>query len=227
MKVINFIKGHPRLTKIILIGAGGHSKAMQDIISVHPNYKLYAVIDEVFDQTTIREGIIQANTSFLDGLDVKNYKFCIAIGDNLVRKKLFDHFKIPIRQYITLIHPSAVISSTASVGYGTVVLPHAVINANAKIGNHGIINTNAIVEHDNRIADYVHISPSATLAGTVKVGQGAHIGSNATVIPMKKIGKWATVGAGTVVINDIDDHATAVGVPAKVIAINVPENAIQ
>src|SRR5690625_7596605 len=94
------------------------------------------------------------------------YKFCIAIGHNATRKRLFEHFSLPIGQYATIIHHSAVVSATASIGYGTVILPNAVINANAVIGDHGIINTNAVVEHDNELADYVHISPSATLSGT-------------------------------------------------------------
>jgi len=205
------------MTKIILIGAGGHSKVIQDMIAVQQNYELYAVLDDAFEQMEMKDGIIQAHTSFLDELDMEEYKFCIAIGHNATRKRLFEHFSIPIGQYATIIHHSAVVSATASIGYGTVILPNAVINANAVIGDHGIINTNAVVEHDNELADYVHISPSATLSGTVTVEEGAHIGTNATVIPQQLIGKWTTIGAGAVVINHIKDYATAVGIPAKII----------
>lgn len=205
------------MTKIILIGAGGHSKMIEDIIAVQRNYELYAVLDDAFEQTEIKNGVIQAHTSLIDRLDVEQYTFCLAIGNNATRKRLFKHFSIPISQYATIIHPSAVVSASASIGYGTVILPNAVINANAIIGNHGIINTNAVVEHDNDLADYVHISPSATLSGTVTVEQGAHIGTGATVIPMQTIGKWTSIGAGAVVINNIKDYATAVGVPAIII----------
>jgi serine acetyltransferase len=34
------------------------------------------------------------------------------------------------------------------------------------------------------------------------------------------IGRHATIGAGAVVIRDIPAHATAVGVPAKVVKLN-------
>lgn len=205
------------MTKLILIGAGGHSKVIQDIVSEHANVKLFAIIDDVFDESKEIDGVIYSNFKMLKNLNVNEFKFFIAIGDNAVRKKIFKQFKIPIEQYITLIHPSAIISKSTKMGFGNVVMPNVVINANTVIGNHCIINTNAIVEHDNTISDYVHISPSATLAGTVTIEEGTHIGINASIIPLKNIGSWTTIGAGAVVTNDITNNVTAVGIPAEIL----------
>lgn len=203
--------------KLILIGAGGHSKVIQDIVAANTEFNLYAILDDTFEELNEVDGVIFGNTSFLESLKVEEYKYCIAIGNNAVRKKLFDKFSISIEQYASLIHPSAIISKSAGIGYGTVVMPNAVVNANTVVGNHCIINTGAVIEHDNRIGDYMHISPNATLAGTVSVGAGTHIGAGAVVIPGKCVGSWSNVGAGGVVVNDIGDRVTAVGVPAKVI----------
>ncbi|WP_188454966.1 acetyltransferase [Virgibacillus oceani] len=205
------------MSKLILIGAGGHSKVIKDIVALEMEMDLYAIVDDAIDQTEKLDKIIYANTSLLDSLNLKEYKFCIAIGNNYVRKKLFKKFSIPIEQYVTLIHPSAVISKGAKIGYGTVVMPNVVINADTTIGNHCIVNTNSVVEHDNILSDFVHVSPSATLSGVVSVGEGTHIGAGAVVIPVMNIGSWNTVGAGAVVVGDLDDNVTAVGVPAKVI----------
>lgn len=202
------------MTKLILIGAGGHSKVIQDIVAASTEFDLYAIVDDAFDATQVVDGIIYANTSFLDSLQVEEYKICIAVGNNAIRKKLFNKFSIPIEQYVTLIHPSAVISGSAKIGYGTVVMPNAVVNAGSVIGNHCIVNTGAIVEHDNRLEDYVHVSPSATLAGTVSVEEGTHVGSGAVVIPGKNVGTWSVVGAGSVVVKDVENEVAVVGVPA-------------
>lgn len=205
------------MNKLILIGAGGHSKVIQDIVKESKEFDLYAILDDTFEQMDELDGIIYDNTTLLDSLKIEDYKFCIAIGNNAVRKKLFNRMPISINQYARLVHPSAVISRSAEIGYGTVIMPNAVINADAIIGNHCIINTGAIVEHDNRISDYMHLSPNATLAGTVSVGEGTHIGAGAVVIPGKCIGNWSIVGAGSTVVKDVGMGLTVVGVPAEVI----------
>ena len=203
------------MTKLILIGAGGHSKVIQDIVAENKHLKLYAILDDSLNDTVEIDGVIYSSTRLLDSLRKEDYKYCIAIGSNHIRKKLFEKLCIPMKQYITLIHPSAVISKTAKIGHGTVVMPNAVINADSVIGNHSIINTASIVEHENVLEDYVHVSPNSTLTGTVSVGEGAHVGAGATVIPGKRIGSWSIIGAGAVVINNITDSITVVGTPAK------------
>ena len=65
--------------------------------------------------------------------------------------------------------------------------------------------------------DHVHISPGAHLAGNVRVGELSHIGIGASIVQGIRIGKGVIIGAGAAVIDDIPDHVTAVGVPAKVI----------
>ncbi|WP_182858753.1 acetyltransferase [Oceanobacillus picturae] len=201
--------------KLILIGAGGHSKVVQDIIAENKDLKLHAILDDSLYETVEVDDVIYSSTRMLDSLQQEDYKYCIAIGSNHIRKKIFEKLSIPMNQYITLIHPSAVISKTAKIGNGTVVMPNVVINADSVIGNQTIINTGSIVEHDNLLKDYVHVSPSATLTGTVSVGEGTHIGAGAVVIPGKRIGSWSTIGAGGVVIDNITDNITVVGTPAK------------
>ena len=203
------------MTKLILIGAGGHSKVIQDIIAENKDLMLYAILDDSFNETVEVEGVFYSSTRLLDSLRHEDYKYCIAIGSNHIRKKLFEKLCIPMNQYITLIHPSAVISKTAKIGNGTVVMPNVVINADCVIGNQTIINTGSIVEHDNILEDYVHVSPNVTLTGTVFVGEGTHIGAGAVVIPGKRIGSWSIIGAGGVVIDNITDNITVVGTPAK------------
>lgn len=205
------------MSKLILIGAGGHSKVIQDIAASN-GLKLYAIVDDAFEEIKKEKGIIYANPSFLDDLDsteLQDYKFCISVGNNVLRKTLFERLRIPLGQYAVLIHPSAVLSSSAKIGFGTVVMPNAVINADTVIGNHCIINSSAVIEHDNTLGDYVHVSPRASLCGTVSIGEGTHIGAGAVIIPGKRIGSWSTVGAGAAVVKDVGNRVTVAGVPAR------------
>ena len=61
------------------------------------------------------------------------------------------------------------------------------------------------------------------MAGGVHIGEGTHIGIGAIVIEGIKIRKWCKIGAGSVVLEDIPDYSTAVGVPAKFIKVSNDE----
>src|SRR5690625_603960 len=145
------------MAKLILIGAGGHSKVIRDIISEMNNIELYALLDDSFKGIYEIDGVIQSNTNFIETIDRDEYVYCIAIGNNVIRKTLFEKFQIPVERYAKLIHPSAIVSHSAKIGYGTVVMPNVVVNADSVIGNHCILNTGSVVEHDNKLEDFTHI----------------------------------------------------------------------
>lgn len=86
--------------------------------------------------------------------------------------------------------------------FGIIVSPTAVIGNNVNLSQFTTIGSNkgkAAI-----IGDNVYIGPSVCLVENV------HIGNN------------STIGAGAVVVKDIPQNATAVGVPAKVISYNNP-----
>ncbi|WP_456277299.1 acetyltransferase [Bacillus sp. AK128] len=202
---------------IIIIGNGGHSKVVQDIIHMNKDYKLIAILDDQINSSRTENEIIYAPLSFIHYLSNEETKVLIAIGSNQVRKRITEQLELKEDRYITVIHPSAIISPSAKIGSGTVIMPNAVVNSGAYIGNHCIINTASVIEHDNHIEDFAHISPNATLTGNVKIEEGVHIGAAATVIPGKTVGSWSTVGAGSTVINDIQPLKTVVGSPTRII----------
>ncbi|EOH94068.1 serine O-acetyltransferase EpsC [Enterococcus villorum] len=104
------------------------------------------------------------------------------------------------------------------------------IHPGAKIGqgvfiDHGM---GIVIGETAEVADDVILFHGVTLGGTGKetgkrhptVKQGAKIFANAQILGPITIGVNTKIGAGAVVLKDIPDHATAVGVPAKVVRIN-------
>jgi acetyltransferase EpsM len=203
--------------KVIVLGNGGHSKVIQEMISSLKDYEMIAVLDDRYSSENEEKGILYGPFSSLKNLLDQDVKVVIAIGNNTIRKNVASSLPVRTNQYLSLIHPTAVVSPTAAIGNGTVVMPNAVINAEARIGKHCIINTGAIVEHENTIGDYTHISPNATLTGNVSISEGVHIGASASIIPGMEIGSWSIIGAGSTVIQSIPAYCKAVGTPAKII----------
>lgn len=117
----------------------------------------------------------------------------------------------------TIIHPTAVISPFSKIEKGCTILANTVIHTNASIGIGCIINTASVVEHDCIIEDFVNISPKVSMAGHTKIGSNVFIGIGSTIIDQIEIGKGAIVGAGAVVIQNVPEYTTVVGIPAKII----------
>ena len=53
--------------------------------------------------------------------------------------------------------------------------------------------------------------------GPISVGSGAWLGTGAVVLDGASVGEGSVIGAGAVVVDDIENHVIALGVPARVL----------
>ena len=197
---------------VVIIGASGHGKVIADII-VNSDDKVLGFLDDADDVQGKKIIGFPVLGKIADYDNYKDCEFVIAIGNPYIREKISN--ELPVKWY-TAIHPMAVISSLdVEIGEGTVIMANAVVNPSARIGKHCIINTGAIVEHDNILEDYVHLSPNVTLAGIVKVGKSTHIGAGSCTKQVLNIASNCVIGAGSVIVKDITESGTYVGVPAR------------
>lgn len=197
---------------VVIIGASGHGKVIADII-VNSDDKVLGFLDDADDVQGKKIIGFPVLGKIADFDKYRDCEFVIAIGNPYIREKISN--ELPVKWY-TAIHPAAVISSLdVEIGEGTVIMANAVVNPSARIGKHCIINTGAIVEHDNILEDYVHLSPNVTLAGIVKVGKSTHIGAGSCTKQVLNIASDCIIGAGSVIVKDITESGTYVGVPAR------------
>lgn len=84
-----------------------------------------------------------------------------------------------------------------------------VIHKNSTIGDNCVIGTSVVLGGRNGSA-----------AGGPKVGGRVYIGIGAKLIGAIKIGNDVNIDANAVVLNDVPDGATVVGIPARVISKN-------
>jgi sugar O-acyltransferase (sialic acid O-acetyltransferase NeuD family) len=120
-------------------------------------------------------------------------------------------------RFATIVHPSARVSATSSVGDGTVVSVGAIVASHARIGRHVLVNRGAIIGHHTEIGDVTSIMPGANIAGSCTIGAGAYIGIGSVILDHRTVGDGAVVGAGSVVTKDVAAHTQVVGNPARVV----------
>lgn len=214
--------------RVVIIGAGGHGQVVADILlagntrgsSIRPlgylddkeSVRGHALLDlPVLGRVDDLAGIVH------DGV-------VIAVGDNAIRRHLFDLLSKRSEYFVTACHPDAVLSASCGIGPGSVICAGVVVNPSAKVGANVILNTSCTVDHHNEIGDHAHIAPGVHLGGDVKIGEGALIGIGATVMPGRWVGAWSVVGAGALVKEDVLDRVVAVGSPARVLGDHEPGN---
>ncbi len=120
-------------------------------------------------------------------------------------------------RFATVVHPTARVSSTSSVGEGTIVSPCVVVGARTTLGRHVLVNRGALIGHHTEIGDYVSIQPGANIAGACRIGEGTYVGMSAVVLDHRTVGSGSVVGAGAMVTKDVPANVQVVGVPARVV----------
>ena len=206
-------------SKIFVFGASGHAKVVIDIIEKQGRHE----IAFLFDDNAALKGSKAYGYSIIGGrqelLEAGLKSGIVAIGSNKARSSISSWMTENGFSMITAIHPSACIARGVIIGNNTAIMAGVVINSDCSIGRDVIINTKASVDHDCTIGNGVHIAPGATLCGTVAVGDGSFVCTGATIIPNLTIGSGVIIGAGATVIGDIQNGATAVGSPARIIKV--------
>lgn len=199
---------------LLIVGASGHGKVAADIALKMDKWKSVAFLDDNEDiQISMGLNVIDKSSAVYKY--TADFDIFIGIGNNTLRASIHEKLERLGANIATLIHPHSVIGEQVEIGMGSVVMAGAIINCCTKIGNGCIINTASTIDHDNLIEDYVHISPGVHLAGTVKVGQESWLGVGSIVSNNLIITSKCKIGAGAVVVKDITEPGTYVGVPVR------------
>ncbi len=104
---------------------------------------------------------------------------------------------------ISIIHPTAYIAPSATIGNGVFVAPQAVISVNANVEDHSIIHIHSSVGHDCQIGKFCAVLPGARISGNVTLGTSVMVGSGAFIFQGVTIGYRAQVDALTYVRHDV------------------------
>lgn len=142
-----------------------------------------------------------------------DYYFCGFINFN--KKHLLEHLQKYKLSFSNLIHKFSHVPRSVEIGQGNYIGAGVVLAANVQLGNFNFVNRAASIGHDTRIMHYNHFGPGCVIAGNCFIGSRNCFYTRSAVINKLEIKDDIIVGAGGVVVNDILNPGTYVGVPAR------------
>lgn len=206
------------MDELILIAASGLAREVAQTVEEARTHRIIGIIDDDPDlEGSEISGIPVLGTG--DELDRhRDAEIVICAGRGASRRRIADRLvaqRVDPRRFTTIIHPSAQIPRSCSIGRGTVVLANAVMTADVRIGRHVVVMPNVTLTHDDAIGDFATLCAGVSLAGLVTIGDGAYIGANASVREYVQVGIDAVLGMGAVLLCDLPDGETWAGTPAS------------
>lgn len=139
---------------LLIIGMGGHGYVCFEVAKRMHVFNKIDFIDDHNDQA-------MGTMKDLEKLSTNYDTIHVSIGNNTLRKEIYQKASALGYKCVSLIDPTSYVSMSSHIGKGVLVEPHAIINANARIGAGCIISVGAIVDHNAIIEDYCHINAGA------------------------------------------------------------------
>lgn len=206
---------------LVIIGAGDFGREVSSVVErindIDPTWNLMGFVDDNPDiQGMIVDGYkVVGNSEWLRNYKKEIYAVC-SLGESKTRKKVIEGISANDNiKFATLIDPNAILMRNASVQEGSIICAGTVLAINSVAGKHSILNLNCTVGHDTILGDYFTAHPGTNISGKVVFGEACYCGTGSKVLQGVNVISGCTFGAGAVVLKDVIEEGTYVGVPAK------------
>jgi sugar O-acyltransferase (sialic acid O-acetyltransferase NeuD family) len=206
------------MKRLLIVGAGGFGREVLawalDTYTNRNEWEMGGFLDDNPSALQDLEPAYEIIGVPLAHIPQPNDYFVCAIGDPVQKLRLARAMQSRGAQFVTLIHPTAIVGTHCQIGVGCILCPGAVLTTNVVLGDFVTLNLYATVGHDAVLGHGTTLSAHCDVTGCVTLGKGVFLGSHASVMPSKKIGDYAKIGAGSVVVRKVPPRATVMGVPA-------------
>jgi sugar O-acyltransferase (sialic acid O-acetyltransferase NeuD family) len=143
------------------------------------------------------------------------YAALVYTQGNALRRRLYETAKEKGYRPASYVSPHAFVWHNARLGEHCFIFENNVVQPFVTIGDNVVLWSGNHIGHHSTIGDHCFVSSHVVISGFVEVGQSCFLGVNASVANNTRIGHRCTVGAGALVLGDVGDDETVVGVWKK------------
>jgi len=205
--------------RLLVVGAGGFARETAEAVrALDDGFELAGFLDdnpELHGRTVGGAPVLGPVDAVHDDPDAA-VVVCVGRPDAYAaRRVIVSRLGLPAERYATVIHPTASVGSTCTIGAGSVLLAHVTHTADVVVGEHVAIMPQTVLTHDVRVDDHATLASGVRLGGGVHVGAGAYLASGVLVREGLSIGAWSMVGMGSLVTCDVPAERVWFGSPAR------------
>lgn len=131
---------------------------------------------------------------------------------NALRTRLYQAAKAKGYRPASYVSPHAFVWRNVEVGEHCFIFEHNVIQPFVKIGCNVVLWSGNHIGHHSSVGDHCFISSHVVISGFVEVGQSCFLGVNSAVANNTRIGHRCTIGAGALILGEVGDDETVVGI---------------
>jgi len=213
------------MKNLIIIGAGGCGREVlqwaKDVNAYHKQnagterWNIKGFLDDDFNALDGKLCDVPV-LARIDAYEVNGEdEFVCCIGNSEIRENVTNQLKSRGAVFVSVIHPTAVIADSATIGESVIIYPFALISDNAVIGDGCIVNMYSSIAHDSTLGKFCTISAHCDVTGMCDLGDYVFMGTTSNMVPGSKIGNSAYICAGSTVMSRLRDGTKVMGCPAR------------
>jgi len=203
--------------KVGIIGYGEGGKQIEYLIKEDQQEEIeFFYFDDVLQGLGTKNAFSFAS---FDDNEFNDLEFYIGLGYRhlQVKRELCEQLQKNGFHFPALIHKTAYVHPTATIGNGAVIYPMANIGFNVVLSDGVVINNSSVISHNTFVGAATFISPAVSLMGFVNVGVECFLGAGTIIANGLKVGNRVTSGIGTMITKDVGDDALIIGNPSRLI----------
>jgi len=197
-------------SKIAIAGDGQAADLLLEILAEDTRYEATVIIaDRSQDIQSPQElcGLpVTSPDEFTDKYGALTEGVFMAVGyRNLNRNREHFYQRLVAKgvNLMSFIHPSAVVSRSATLGKGCLVLAGSVVEPFSRIGENTVVWTNCTVAHHARTGDNCWIAAGTVISGHAEIGNNCFLGVGSVISNDVSIGEFSILGAGAIATRDV------------------------
>lgn len=140
------------------------------------------------------------------------YAALVYTQGNALRARLYEAAKALGYRPASYVSSQAFVWRNARLGEHCFVFENNVVQPFAELGRNVVLWSGNHIGHHSRLGDHCFVSSHVVVSGFVQIGHSCFLGVNSTFANNLRVGNRCTVGAGALVLGDVGDDETVVGI---------------